>query len=104
MPVLAGGGQTLPPRSSSPPSRSTRAVKAGAANAASAASANHVTRISQAIRAVKALARDDRIPHPLRGLVLIGLAPIPGPFDEAILVLAAVLLFAFYRPLMLEAW
>lgn len=56
------------------------------------------------IRAVRILARDGRIPRPLRWLVLLGVAPVPGPFDEAVLLVAAALLFAFYRGPMREAW
>jgi hypothetical protein len=59
---------------------------------------------SRAIRAVKLLARDGRIPRPLRWLVVVGLLPVPGPVDEAILLLAAGLLFVFYRGPMREAW
>jgi hypothetical protein len=60
--------------------------------------------LSRAIQAVKILARDGRIPRPLRWLVVLGLLPAPGPFDEAVLLLAAALLFAFYRAPMREAW
>jgi hypothetical protein len=56
------------------------------------------------IRAVRVLARDGRIPKPLRGLVAVGLLPIPGPFDEAVLVLAGGILYCFYRDEMGEAW
>jgi hypothetical protein len=35
---------------------------------------------------------------------VVGLLPIPGPFDEAILLLVAALLFTFYRRSMREAW
>ena len=59
---------------------------------------------SRSIRAVKLLATDGRIPRPLRWLVVIGLLPVPGPFDEAVLVVAAVPLFILYRPLMRDAW
>ena len=41
------------------------------------------------IRAMRLLARDSRIPKPLRWIAGIGLLPIPGPFDEALLVLIA---------------
>jgi len=34
----------------------------------------------------------------------LGLLPIPGPFDEAVLLLVAVPLIAFYREPMREAW
>lgn len=60
--------------------------------------------VVHAIRAVRLLARDGRIPRPLRGLVAIGVLPIPGPVDEAVLLVAAVLLFSFYREPMREAW
>jgi hypothetical protein len=58
----------------------------------------------KAIRSVRILARDGRIPRPLRWLVVIGLLPIPGPFDETVLLVVAVLLFSFYRDSMREAW
>lgn len=56
------------------------------------------------IRAVRALASDQRIPRPLRWLVVAGALPIPGPVDEIVLLVAAVPLLLFYRPLMHEAW
>jgi hypothetical protein len=56
------------------------------------------------IFAVRVLAREDRIPKPLRGLVAFGLMPIPGPFDEAGLVVAGLILLAFYRRPLREAW
>jgi hypothetical protein len=61
-------------------------------------------RARRAIRAVRSLAREDRIPKPLRGLVVVGLLPIPGPFDEAVLLVAAGILYGFYRDEMVEAW
>jgi hypothetical protein len=56
------------------------------------------------IFAVRVLAREHRIPKPLRGLVAFGLMPIPGPFDEAGLVVAGLILLAFYRRPLREAW
>jgi len=56
------------------------------------------------VRAVKILARDGRIPRPLRWLAAVGLLPVPGPFDEAVLLVVALLLFVFYRPVLREAW
>ena len=56
------------------------------------------------IRAVKILARDGRIPKPLRGLAAFGLLPIPGPFDEAVLVIVGLLLWISYRNPLREAW
>jgi len=58
----------------------------------------------RAIRAVAILARDGRIPRPLRGLVVFGLLPLPGPLDEAALVIVAALLFLFYRDRIRRAW
>lgn len=60
--------------------------------------------ISRSIRAVKLLATDGRIPRPLRWLMLLGVAPVPGPFDEIVLLIAAALLFIFYRRMLREAW
>jgi hypothetical protein len=58
----------------------------------------------RAIRAVRVLARDGRIPRPLRWLAVFGLAPLPGPLDELVLLLVAGALFAFYRDTMRDAW
>lgn len=52
---------------------------------------------------MRLLARDGRIPRPLRALVAVGVLPIPGPFDEAVLLIAAAVLFAFYRPVLRDA-
>lgn len=56
------------------------------------------------LRAVRILARDRRIPRPIRWVCGIGLLPIPGPVDEVILLLVAPLLLLFYRGHMREAW
>jgi hypothetical protein len=56
------------------------------------------------LRAVRIAARDERIPRPLRVLAAAGLLPIPGPFDEAILLAVAVPLALFYRGPLREAW
>src|SRR5207237_8159880 len=53
--------------------------------------------VMRAVRAVRILARDDRIPRRLRWLVALGVLPVPGPVDEAVLVLAAGILFAVVR-------
>jgi hypothetical protein len=60
--------------------------------------------IRRTLRAVKLLARDRAIPRPLRWLAVIGLAPVPGPFDEVVLLLVALLLWLFYRDRIVEAW
>jgi hypothetical protein len=56
------------------------------------------------IRAVQVLAHDGRIPKPLRGLAAFGVLPIPGPIDEAVLLIAGLVLSAFYRASLREAW
>ena len=56
------------------------------------------------IRAVGILARDGRIPKPLRGLAAFGVLPIPGPLDEVVLLIIGVLLWVFYRRPLREAW
>jgi len=47
---------------------------------------------------------DKRIPKPLRWLAALGLAPIPGPFDEALLLIVSVPLALFYREPLADAW
>lgn len=58
----------------------------------------------RAIRAARLVAREDRIPRPLRWLAAIGLLPIPGPVDEAVLLVAAGVLWGFYRDELAAAW
>jgi hypothetical protein len=60
--------------------------------------------LTRTIRAITLLARDQRIPKPMRWIAGIGLLPIPGPFDEALLVLVAPVFLGFYREPMREAW
>lgn len=50
------------------------------------------------------LARDARVPKPLRWIASIGLLPIPGPVDEAALLLVAPIFMLFYRQPMRDAW
>jgi hypothetical protein len=60
--------------------------------------------MTRTLRAVRFLATDGRIPRPLRWLVIVGALPVPGPFDEAVLLVGAVPLVIFYRPEMKDAW
>lgn len=53
---------------------------------------------------MRLLASDSRIPKPLRWLAALGLLPIPGPFDEALLLVLAPVLFVFHRQSMRDAW
>lgn len=64
-----------------------------------------VTRFPRRVlRAVRIAASDPRIPRWLRALVALGLLPVPGPFDEIVLGLAAVPLAVLYREPLREAW
>lgn len=60
--------------------------------------------IARTIRAIQLLVRDGRIPKPLRWIAALALLPIPGPFDEVVLLVVAVPLFVFYRGPMRDAW
>jgi hypothetical protein len=60
--------------------------------------------LTRVIRATRLVARDRRIPRPLRALAAIGLMPIPGPFDEAVLLFVAPIMVIFHREPMREAW
>ena len=60
--------------------------------------------LARTIQAVKLLASDGRVPKPLRGLLVIGLLPIPGPFDEAVLLVVALPMLLFYRATLRDAW
>jgi len=53
---------------------------------------------------MKLVARDARVPKPLRWMAAIGLLPIPGPVDEAVLLLIAPIFMIFYREPMRDAW
>ena len=56
------------------------------------------------VGAARILARDKRIPKPLRWLAALGLLPVPGPFDEAVLLVVALVLLVFYRAPLRDAW
>jgi hypothetical protein len=44
------------------------------------------------------------LPRWLRWLAAAGLAPVPGPFDEALLVVVAAILWLRYRERLRAAW
>lgn len=62
---------------------------------------SHLRRL---IVCVRILARDERIPKPLRGVAAVGLLPLPGPVDELILLVVAIPLLVFYRRSFRDAW
>jgi hypothetical protein len=63
-----------------------------------------VQRVKRIARAVRILARDGGLPRWLRGLAAIGLAPLPGPFDEVVLLVVATILWLGYRERLRTAW
>ena len=60
--------------------------------------------ISRALRAVTFVVRDGRIPRPFRWGGAVGLLPVPGPFDEGVLLFVGGILWLFYRDQLREAW
>lgn len=60
--------------------------------------------LARTIRATKLIARDARVPKSLRWIAAFGLLPIPGPVDEAVLLLIAPVFMIFYRAPMRDAW
>lgn len=56
------------------------------------------------LRSVRIVVRDGRIPRPLRWAGAAGALPVPGPFDEILLLLVAAILWLFYRDQLREAW
>jgi hypothetical protein len=60
--------------------------------------------LRRVIRATRYAATDPRIPRPLRWLAAFGLLPVPGPFDEIVLLVVAVPLGLFYREPLADAW
>jgi hypothetical protein len=60
--------------------------------------------IRRLVRAVKLVIRDARLPRWLRGLAVVGLAPVPGPFDEIVLLVVGAILWLGYRERLRAAW
>ncbi len=60
--------------------------------------------VRRALRAVRLLAKDGGLPRWLRTLAAVGIAPIPGPFDEAVLLVVAAILWVGYRERLHAAW
>jgi hypothetical protein len=60
--------------------------------------------VRRLLRALKLVARDPRIPRPVRAVAAFGLLPIPGPVDEAVLLLVAPVFALFYRRELADAW
>jgi hypothetical protein len=49
------------------------------------------------LRVVRKLARDPAIPRWLRLALLFGLLPIPGPVDDVVVIVVALVIVTFYR-------
>ena len=60
--------------------------------------------LRRCVAAVRLLARDGGLPRWLRGLAAVGIAPIPGPFDEIVLLVVAAILWVGYRDRLRAAW
>jgi hypothetical protein len=62
------------------------------------------TFLKRTAKAVRIVLGHGGLPRPIRWLAAFGLLPIPGPVDEAVLLLVALILFLFYRRELREAW
>lgn len=60
--------------------------------------------LRRVIRALRIAAGDSRIPRPVRALAAFGVLPLPGPLDEAVLLVVAPVLLVFYRAELRDAW
>jgi hypothetical protein len=60
--------------------------------------------VGRVARAVRIVVGHGGIPRPIRWFAALGLLPIPGPFDEAVLLGVAAILFIFYRQELRQAW
>lgn len=49
------------------------------------------------LRVARALAKDPNIPRWLRAMLVFGLLPIPGPVDDVVAGIAAVIIVTCYR-------
>ena len=63
-----------------------------------------LTSVRRLLRAVKIVIRDGRIPRSLRWGGALGLLPVPGPFDEAVLLLVGGIVWIFHRDKLTDAW
>jgi hypothetical protein len=59
-------------------------------------------RVKRLAKTLQALAKDPRIPRPVRWLLVLALLPIPGPVDEIIGLVALGLIALFWRPILQE--
>lgn len=55
------------------------------------------------MRRLKEIVTDERLPKWLRRLAVVGLLPIPGPFDEVILGVVGVIIAVRYRDVLRRA-
>lgn len=60
--------------------------------------------LGRLLATVRIVLTSSRIPRPLRFGATIALLPVPGPLDEAVLLVVAVVLWAFYRQELRHAW
>ena len=60
--------------------------------------------VKRTARAVRIVVGHKGIPRWIRWLAGFALLPIPGPFDEAVLLVVAAILFLFYRAELRQAW
>jgi hypothetical protein len=61
-------------------------------------------RLARSLRAGGILVRDEHVPRPIRWGGAFALMPIPGPVDEAVLVLICAVAWLFYRDRLRRAW
>ena len=65
---------------------------------------SRVGRFARPVRAAKLVARDPRIPRWLKWLAALGVLPVPGPFDEVVLIVVLAILLARHRAPVRDAW